>query len=228
MSQTAGIGATAGGLSPRSLKRKREAADFTRSRPSPAMATQHSRLVNGASSNPTSVNGNHYTSPQSDEMQTSDHGDMLHGVGSASSLNSTVSSVFSRNSHTFGNNSKTSANGYTPLTAHADSSPSKGNSPRHSKNATEMASLNGAAASTSHMPPSDTPDPSQQPQNQRPQMLPPPGSVKGYRAVWDPELDNKLSREERKRAAFKKRDFGAEVRYIFHILLSLYNMTNIT
>ncbi|PIA90642.1 Histone-lysine N-methyltransferase, H3 lysine-4 specific [Cercospora beticola] len=210
MSQTAGIGATAGGLSPRSLKRKREAADFTRSRPSPAMATQHSRLVNGASSNPTSVNGNHYTSPQSDEMQTSDHGDMLHGVGSASSLNSTVSSVFSRNSHTFGNNSKTSANGYTPLTAHADSSPSKGNSPRHSKNATEMASLNGAAASTSHMPPSDTPDPSQQPQNQRPQMLPPPGSVKGYRAVWDPELDNKLSREERKRAAFKKRDFGAE------------------
>jgi histone-lysine N-methyltransferase SETD1 len=57
-------------------------------------------------------------------------------------------------------------------------------------------------------------------------MLPPPGKVKGYRAVWDPELDNKLSREERKRATFKKREFGTEVRYKFHILLSLHDMTH--
>ena len=52
----------------------------------------------------------------------------------------------------------------------------------------------------------------------------PPGKVKGYRAVWDPELDSKLSKEERKRATLRKRDFGAEVRYIFHILLSLRKM----
>ena len=56
-------------------------------------------------------------------------------------------------------------------------------------------------------------------------MLPPPGKAKGYRVVWDPELDGKLSREERKRATIRKREFGTEVRYkIFHILLSLRNI----
>ncbi|KAI5358755.1 putative SET domain, nucleotide-binding alpha-beta plait domain superfamily [Septoria linicola] len=211
MSQIAGIEAISGSTSPRSLKRKREAASFAHSRPSPGLTSQPARSTNGASShysNATATNGshNHYTSPDSDEMQASDNGDMLRGVGSASSLNSGVSSVFSRNSQNFASNSKASANGYTPLTNHTDSSPLKGNSPQHSRSATEMASLNGAVASASHMPPSDTSDPPKQ----RPQMLPPPGKVKGYRAVWDPELDNKLSREERKRAAFKKRDFGAE------------------
>ena len=231
MSQTAGIAAiSSGSTSPRSLKRKREAAEFAHSRPSPGPSSQSSRLVNGASSNlshsATTTNGNHYTSPDSDEMQTSDNGDMLRGVGSASSLGSTVSSVFSRNSQTYANSSKATANGYTPLTNHTDSSPPKGSSPQHSKSAAEMISLNGAVASTPHLPQSDTPEPPQQ--QQRPQMLPPPGKAKGYRAVWDPELDNKLSREERKRAAFKKRDFGTEVRYIFHILLSLHNITHIT
>jgi histone-lysine N-methyltransferase SETD1 len=207
------------------LKRKRL--------PSPAASSSQSsrRLTNGASlpsSASATANGEHYTSPDSDEMQTSDTGDMLRGVGSASSLGSTVSSVFSHNSHSFAINSKASASGYTPLTTHTDSSPPKGSSPRLSKPATEMASLHGAVASTSHLPPSDTtPDPPQQ-QRPRPQMLPPPGKAKGYRAVWDPELDNKLSREERKRAAFKKRDFGAVVRYTFHILLSLHNITHMT
>lgn len=230
MSQTAGIAAISGSTSPRSLKRKREAADFAHTRPSPGVPSQSSRLANGASpnlSNSATTNGNHYTSPDSDEMQISDNGDMLRGVGSASSLNSTVSSVFSRNSQSHTNNSRASANGYTPLTNHTDSSPPKGSSPQHSKSATEMSSLNGAVASASHPPQSDSPEPPPQ-QQQRPQMLPPPGKAKGYRAVWDPELDNKLSREERKRAAFKKRDFGTEVRNTFHILLSLHNMTHIT
>lgn len=69
-----------------------------------------------------------------------------------------------------------------------------------------------AAASSSEPTPQRAP---------RPQMLPPPGTVKGYRAVWDPELDNKLSKEERKRATFRKKDFGAEVRYLFHNLAEL-------
>ena len=37
-------------------------------------------------------------------------------------------------------------------------------------------------------------------------------------------MDGKLSREERKRAIPKKKEFGTEVRYIFYILLSLRNM----
>jgi histone-lysine N-methyltransferase SETD1 len=195
---------------------------------------KRSQLTNGARSDLSHApapNANHYTSPDSDEVQTSDPGDMLRGVGSASSLGSTVSSVFSRNSQASAHNTKAAlaTNGYTPLTAHTDSSPPKASSPQRSTMAPEITSLPGAAvASASHAPPpSDTPEPPA-PHQPRPQMLPPPGKAKGYRAVWDPELDNKLSREERKRAAFKKRDFGTEVRYTFHILLSLHNHNNMT
>ncbi|CAK3848110.1 Histone-lysine N-methyltransferase, H3 lysine-4 specific [Lecanosticta acicola] len=165
------------------------------------------------------VNGGHasnsYISPDSDGMQTeneTENGDLLHGEGSASSLGSSAaSSVFTHSSHAFTNNNrKTSAgNGLTPLTNHTESSPPKGNSPPHSKNTTAMASVDGILAashtSAAHM----TSQPTQQPPP-RPQMLPPPGKVKGYRAVWDPELDGKLSKEERKRAIPKKREFGTE------------------
>ena len=37
-------------------------------------------------------------------------------------------------------------------------------------------------------------------------------------------MDNKLSKEERKRATVRKREFGTEVRIAFHNLLSLNNM----
>lgn len=232
MSQQGGIEAISGSASPRTLKRKRGITDNARPRPSLGASSSSAdpRLINGASSSSTSShsrgmagsNGAHHTSPDSDEMQI-DNGDMLRGVGSASSLGSTASSVFTQNSQAFAANArKASANGYTPLTNHTDSSSPKGNSPHHSKSATTMASHNGASATT-HMPTTDI-----APHTQRPQMLPPPGKVKGYRAVWDPELDSKLSREERKRATFKKRDFGTEVRHIFHILLSLRNMIHIT
>lgn len=189
------------GASPRSLKRKRESA-------------------NGGSSMP-AVPRPPYS--DADDMQV-DQGDMLRDVGSASSLASAASSVFTHNSHAAAQNRKLSApNGLTPLTNHTDhSSPPKGNSPRHSRTAADMASLDGVVAS-SHVPASNvTPE-----RPRRTQMLPPPGTVKGYRAVWDPELDGKLSKEERKRATFRKRDFGAEVRYTFHNLLSLRNMSNI-
>jgi histone-lysine N-methyltransferase SETD1 len=52
--------------------------------------------------------------------------------------------------------------------------------------------------------------------------------VKGYRAVWDPELDGRLKREERKRAQIRTKDFGLEVRNIFYNPLSLRNMIQIT
>lgn len=140
----------------------------------------------------TTTNGtSHYTSPDSD------------------SLGSTGSSVFTSNEGAFAQNRKASTNGLTPLTNHTESSPPKGSTPQHSKHTADM-------ASTSLVPASDTASSSQE-RTQRPQMLPPPGKVKGYRAVWDPELDNKLTKEERKRAMFRKRDFGAEVRYTFHI-----------
>lgn len=233
MSQSGGgLDAISRSASPGSLKRKRETPDFSQSRSAAGSVTAKSALVNGATASSTlqphnmaSTNGarpKQYTSPDSDEMQT-DNGDMLRGMGSASSLASAASSVFTQNSHAFAQNRKGSAaNGLTPLTNVTESSPPKGNSPLHSKPASAMESIDGVVAS-SHVPASDGQDTDQQPP-QRPQMLPPPGTAKGYRAVWDPELDGKLSKEERKRAILRKREFGAEVRYIFHILLSLRNM----
>lgn len=154
-------------------------------------------------------------------MHQPDLGDTLRGVGSASSHASTASSIFSQNSHAFAQNRKASlANGLTPLTTHSDSSPPKPSSPHPSKLTTDMPAPNGVYAA-SHVPASDfTPDATPA-SIRRPNMLPPPGKAKGYRVVWDPELDGKLSKEERKRATPRKREFGTEVRYIFHRLLSL-------
>jgi histone-lysine N-methyltransferase SETD1 len=170
-------------------------------------------------------NTNHYRSPDSDEMHQPDAGDMLRGVGSASSLTSTASSLFSHNSQAFAHNRQASlVNGLTPLTSHTDSSPPKGNSPHNPKSAADMDNINGALTAA-HVPASDTTPEHTSTRRARPQMLPPPGKAKGYRVVWDPELDNKLSKEERKRATPRKREFGTEVRYIFRNLLSLHNMT---
>ena len=233
-----GVEAGSRNASPGSLKRKRESPAPSRSRASPSEALKSARLTNGA----TSLSGSQlrtsttlaseptkqYLSPDSDEVPQSDSGDLLRGVGSASSLTSTASSVFSHNSHAHAQNKRASlANGLTPLTNHTNSSPPKGSSPHNSKSATAMATSNGVYT-TSHAPASKTtPEPSAL-QNDRTQMLPPPGKAKGYRVVWDPELDNKLSKEERKRATPRKKEFGTEVRYIFHHLLSLHKIIHIT
>ena len=224
--------------SPGSLKRKRDSPSFSLSRTSHREPSKSAKLTNGATSlvdtvthNSTSTADGHttkqYKSPDSDEMHQSDSGDLLRGVGSASSLTSTASSVFSHNSQAFAQNRKASlANGLTPLTNHTDSSPPKGSSPHNLKSAMNIASTNGVCAS-SHVPTSDTtPEPSLP--RERPQMLPPPGKAKGYRVTWDPELDSKLSKEERKRATTRRKPFGEEVRYTFHKLLSLHNIIHIT
>ncbi len=224
-------------ISPASLKRKRTSPSYPPSNSSPREISKSTKLTNGA----TSLTGSHlqhsstyhpsakqYPSPDSDELQQSESGDLLQGVGSASSLTSTASSVFSANNTAFTHNRKASlANGLTPLTNHTESSPRR-TSPKHHA---EMASINGALLTTSsHVPASDiTPEPTHASQERR-QMLPPPGRAKGYRVVWDPELDNKLSKEERKRAIPRKKEFGAEVRYTtFHNdSLSLYNVIKVT
>jgi histone-lysine N-methyltransferase SETD1 len=154
--------------------------------------------------------GSHYISPNSDDM-----GDTLNG-----SSNSLGSAPFS-NSSAFSQNRMTAGvNGLTPLTNHSGSSPYKVSTPQPTHMASADASGAGAA---SHMPTSNLVP--QRERAPRPQMLPPPGKVKGYRAVWDPELDNKLSKEERKRATFRKKDFGAEVRTYSMILLSSIHIT---
>ena len=187
-----------------SLKRKRE----SHSRASPSEIAKSVKLNGDHGNSLTDVQASkRYRSPDSDE-------DPVRGVGSASS----ASSVFSNNANAFAHNRKASlANGLTPLTdlTNTDSSPLKGNSPQNQISSIDMASTNGVLA-TSHVPASDiTLEPTTS-RTERPQMLPPPGKAKGYRVVWDPELDNKLSKEERKRATPRRKEFGTEVRHIFH------------
>ncbi len=234
MSQSGGSGVVDGGSgTPGTLKRKRDLAEYTAAA---SLREKAAKFTDGgdprASSQAQDFNSTSaqhpasYISPESDEQQHSDSGDLLRGIGSASSLNSTASSVFSRNSNALAGNTKGSlANGLTPLTNHTESSPNKADSPDHSKTASNMASANGGMATSHVHTTAITPEPTQ-PSTARPQMLPPTGKAKGYKVVWDPELDSKLSREERKRAQPRRRDFGTEVRCIFydHNLLSLRNM----
>ncbi|KAK5134305.1 hypothetical protein LTR08_006734 [Meristemomyces frigidus] len=217
MSHTGGgVEGVSRSVSPGTLKRKREMAGFTHSPTANTTADKlsssntftSSRLSHGTSADGRTTTK--YRSPDSDEMQQSDSGDTLRGIGSASSLASTASSVFSSNSHAFAQNRKASLmNGLTPLTSHSDSSPPKPSSPPTSKATANMASTNGLLA-TARLPASDTPPEPPAAHKERPRMLPSPGKAKGYRVVWDPELDGKLSKEERKRATLRKREFGTE------------------
>lgn len=160
-----------------------------------------------------------HASSDSDDMHQSDQGDTLQVVGSASSLASvTSSSIFSANSQTFAHNGRAPANGSTPLTNHTESSPPKNTSPSHP--ARLPADAVGGASPPSIMSARDVNTP---PPQMRPEIRPPQGAVKGYRAVYDPDLDSRLSKEDRKRAKFKAKDFGTEVRYQHLIpLLSLH------
>ncbi|KAK4553033.1 histone methyltransferase set1 [Recurvomyces mirabilis] len=194
--------------SPGTLKRKREGAS------SPSTFTKATKLTSNTSSAASRLGANatgdprkHYRSPESDEALHSDAGDTLHGVGSASSHASTASTVFSSSSQALAQNHKSSLlNGLTPLTSISDSSPPKQRSPSHAHFSSEMTTINGDAHAL-------TADHTLEPpiaKKERPQMLPPSGKAKGYRVVWDPELDGKLSKDERKRATLRKREFGTE------------------
>ena len=218
-----------------SLKRKRNTLEAASGHSPPITTSKAAKLTNGDLLSPnghrqnsTATNGIQHSSPVADEVQPSENGDLLRGVGSASSLGSAASSIFSQSSRGVSYNRKSSlANGLTPDTHHTDSPTPKTNSPNYTKMISDMAAPNGVA-SAPHAPASATPPEPIEQRQLRPQMFPPPGKVKGYRAVWDPELDGKLSKEERKRATMRRREFGTEVRCYFHNLLSLRNMIHIT
>jgi len=138
--------------------------------------------------------------------------DTLNGIGSASSHQSTTSSVFSGTSDANRTNGKLSSHAETPLTSY-ESSPPKGASPLTKPSHSRM---NGSPflAPPPNMPPSasNNATPSSSPQRDRPQARPAHGIAKGYRAVWDPELDSKLGKEEKRKMKPKLKQFGSEVR----------------
>ena len=212
MSHAGGVETLRRSVSPGTLKRKRESGQA-----SPDIGAKAARFTNSATFTAprlhSTTNGSNPAgrSPYPDEALHSDSGDTLRGLGSASSHTSTSSTVFS----TSQTRKASAANGLTPLTSNSDSSSPKHQSSPH-KHFSNMAAPNGSSAAASS-PPHDL-------ARNRPHLLPPRGTAKGYRVVWDPELDGKLSREERKRAIIRRRDFGTEVRYTFHNLLSLRNI----
>ena len=148
----------------------------------------------------------------SSEGDARDSGSLLDGMGSASSLASTSSSVFSTNAQA--NRSNGHLASATPLT-HPDSSPMKSPFPGATSECPSggVAAVSPIVSASAETPrgPSENASRRQSPLlPHRRQARPPPGEPKGYRAVWDPEIE--LSKEERKKSKVKIRAFGTEVR----------------
>ncbi|KAK8168280.1 hypothetical protein BKA80DRAFT_324129 [Phyllosticta citrichinensis] len=148
--------------------------------------------------------------------QQADSGDPLIGVGSASSLSSAASSVFSshntsRQTMSYpGTNS--SIHALTPLTNTESSPPEKPSSPRPPKSSFEpMSSTHVSALSAPPPAPSQDPatteaiTPATTPPQFRRQARPGPGEDKGFTTVYDPQLDPKLSKEDKhkRKAAYR-------------------------
>lgn len=212
MSQTHETDTAKRGISPASLKRKRDLAEHSNPRISPDVAFKAPKLMNGA------LNGMSHGNVPFISNQQFEAGDMLQGVGSASSLASTASSVFSSSAKVQLTSRATSTgNGYSPLTNLTESSSPKTSSPHVATNdpSTKPSTSNMYATGVTTS-------------QARCSIFPPAGSAKGYRVVWDPELDGKLSKDERKRATVKRKEFGLEVRYYPRHLLSLRNIIHIT
>lgn len=159
----------------------------------------------------------HRNTPRDDdELQRISPSDVLNTVGSASSLSSNTSSVFSNaiQSHA-ADASLSNMSALTPLT-NAESSPSNGKmlSPRSTKRTYDDMRID-ASESPYLAPAADTPEtitPIQTPPEDRLQARPGPGVVKGLKITLDPVLDPKISSKERKTLKPTYREFGAEVR----------------
>lgn len=152
--------------------------------------------------------------PLQAEDNESLQGDLLNGVGSASSHSSTMSSVFSAPAQhtgmsTFGSNRNVSS--LTPLTT-TDSSPSHIASPHHYK--TGAQTTNGSDATVNRSLPHNDVVQAQNdigvpnPTKPRVYARDPAIGVKGTKCTYDPLLDRKLSSNEKKKAKPIYKEFG--------------------
>ena len=146
-------------------------------------------------------------------------GDLLNGVGSASSLHSTTSSVFSNGGQVPGSNqygAGNSSHAQTPLTAPESSPLDKTHTPHQSKPLNTSAPTGNAESEFpenqerqhQHLVP-----PCATNRIERPSARPGVGEIKGEKVVYDPDLDRKLSSKERRNPNLKVRymKFGEKV-----------------
>ena len=212
-----------------SRKRPRSPAGEEATLP-PTLLAPHASSTSAGEGRPSTngiCNGHHrveQTPHVPDESDTA-HGDLLNGVGSASST-STSSSVFSVNQNQRRMALKYGSASLTPMT-NVDSSP-----PHNSVPSPERKQVHGGTAS-SRDPPNlaaargatlkahnstisvDAPSASQS------QARPGKGELKGVKVVYDPDLDDTLtSSKERKSRSVQEVPFGAEVRLSLSVSLS--------
>jgi len=151
-----------------------------------------------------------------DESQVISPGDLVNSIGSASSLSSAASSVFSNNPSimpTYGAGAS-GAPSLTPITNTESSPPAKTLSPRAAKrtydqmqNGTSPYRANDASSQNA----TGTMTPIQTPPDPPKQARPGPKDIKGIKCTYDPEIDDKLSSADRKRYKARYKAFGAEV-----------------
>lgn len=190
-----------------------------------ATASSHNQ-EHGVDSRAGYITGTDHSSAPADDVDIQP-GDLLNGVGSASSHASTVSEVFSTaapnsGSTTFGSSSNLPST-LTPLTIHESSPIDPLRSPHHSKIDTTLPLQNGVSEhsstsniqtlpshATSHVTPPHTHPP---PTTTRLQMRKP--GVKGVKCTYDPDLllyELKIGKEEAKRTKPVFKEFGGVVR----------------
>ena len=162
-----------------------------------------------------------YESYSKEQPLNGDAGDSSNGVGSASSLNSAVSSVFSAASQTVmlgqHNGNGAGPHSLTPLTNIGSSPPERHRSPGSGK-----AILNSQHMGTAAFP-HDGDDhriarsssvaitPEATPPQIRIEPRPPTGETKGIKAIYDPELDTRLSAKDKRKLKIRYRKFGEDV-----------------
>lgn len=173
---------------------------------------------------------------EDDGAHQADSGDLLTGVGSASSLSSTASSIFSSSSSSrqtmsyTGNNS--SIHALTPLTNTESSPPDKATSPRPSKISNDHMSLTNTATYSAPPPgasqsaaPTEAITPATTPPQTRRQARPGPGEEKGFTVVYDPALDPKIPSNERHKRKATYRNIPRDVRLVpFSRILPYHNV----
>lgn len=150
-------------------------------------------------------------------------GDLLNGVGSASST-STASSVFSATNQPPSNATYGAAHNFlTPLTT-TDSSPSgkavspppankcRATSPPEAMSRRPEVAVELVPTSPTRMALLGAPFPS------RVHARPPGKEIKGNKAVYDPDLDKKLSSKERRSRKVLYNDFGQEVSFYSYLV----------
>lgn len=103
----------------------------------------------------------------------------------------------------------------TPITTHESSPPSKPFSPRSSRTAASQVGTDayGSTYRVDDVRATNTLTPTATPPQRRTQARPDQGEVCGYKALYDPELDTKISSKERKKLRVRYKTFNNEVSY---------------